>query len=444
MSRQAGPARSGTREYAVRTFSPGSVRGKRLTACVPGSKSITNRALLTAALAYGKSTLRGVLFSDDSRHLMECLKTLGIPMEVREEEREAEISGCGGSLPAESARVDVGSAGTAARFLAAVFGLSSGTYRMDSSDQMKKRPMGALVHSLREAGASIRCLEEEGHFPMEITGNGGRSASYTVDIDQSSQFLSALLIAAGANRRAVEIRVTGTHGQAYIGMTVSMMRQFGASVRKDGPVYRIPQGSHYTGRDYAVEPDVSAACYFYAAAAVLGISVCVPGVHSGSLQGDLRFLEILRKMGCRIAEEPEGIVVTGPENGRIHGITADFGAFSDQSMTLAAIAPFADSPVEITGIGHIRLQESDRLHGIAAELGRCGIRCEEREDSIRIYPGTPKPALIRTYDDHRMAMSFALTGLRAPGIVIDNPMCCRKTFENYFAVLDRFCDELEA
>lgn len=431
-------------DYAVRTFRPEEIAGASLSASVPGSKSITNRALLTAALAEGKSTLRGVLFSEDSRDLIRCLDGLSVPMEVCEAGREVRVTGSGGRIPVKNARVNVGSAGTAARFLAAAFGLSDGVYRMDSSEQMKRRPMEPLIAALRDVGAGIRCLEQEGHFPMEIAGNGGRPFACTVNIDQSSQFLSALLIAAGAGGNEAVITAEGTHGTGYIRMTTALMRQFGAEVSHEGRVYRIPAGTHYTGRDFAVEPDVSAACYFYAAAAVLGIAVTVPGVHSKSLQGDLRFLNILEEMGCTVTDTAEGIRVLGPAGGHLHGITADFSAFSDQSMTLAAIAPFTDSPVEITDIGHIRLQESDRLHGMAAELARLGIRCEELADSLKIWPGAPQPAQVQTYGDHRMAMSFALMGLRSPGIVITDPLCCRKTFEDYFTELDRFCGALEA
>ena len=209
--------------------------------------------------------------------------------------------------------------------------------------------------------------------------------------------------------------------------------------------FRICTGQKYRALDYQIEPDVSAACYFYAMTPLLGIPVCVEHVHFESLQGDVEFLHILEKMGCSAQETENGVLLlppagqtdTGTQVPAFHGITVDMSSCSDQAITLAAIAPFADSPTCITGIGHIRFQESDRIHAICTELTRMGIHCEETQDSITIYPGMPHPCTVATYDDHRMAMGFALTGLRAEGIVIDDPGCCRKTFENYFEVLDQ-------
>ena len=242
------------------------------------------------------------------------------------------------------------------------------------------------------------------------------------------------------------IQVEGTHGMAYIEMTRKMMEQFG--VRVEHPAadqFRICTGQKYRALDYQIEPDVSAACYFYAMTPLLGIPVCVEHVHFESLQGDVEFLHILEKMGCTAQETENGVLLlppagqtdTGTQVPAFHGITVDMSSCSDQAITLAAIAPFADSPTCITGIGHIRFQESDRIHAICTELTRMGIHCEETQDSITIYPGMPHPCSVATYDDHRMAMGFALTGLRAEGIVIDDPGCCRKTFENYFEVLDQ-------
>ena len=299
---------------------------------------------------------------------------------------------------------------------------------------------------------------EEGHFPFTLivgkreaeeaaaSGTAGRQ-TVTVDIAHSSQFLSALLIASCCSGRDLDIRVKGTHGMAYIDMTVKMMEQFGiVPQRLDGVSekagsagaggFRMGQGC-YRHQVYEIEPDVSAACYFYAMAALLGIEGRVQGVHFDSLQGDVEFLRILGRMGCAMKETPEGIVLFGPEKGRLKGVEADMHACSDQAITLAAIAPYADSPVTITGIGHIRYQESDRLTAISQELTRLGIRVRTWEDGLTIWPGHPGPGKVCTYDDHRMAMGFSLTGLRADGIEIDDPGCCRKTFAGYFEVLDK-------
>ena len=402
---------------------------------VPGSKSITNRALLLAVLADGVSTLHGVLFSDDSRHFLQCVSELGFPVKVEEAARRIEVTGLGGRLPRPAADLYVGSAGTAARFLTALLGTAEGRFHLDASPQMRRRPMAPLLATLKELGAEISFEENEDCFPFTITGHGFRKQLLTVDISQSSQFLSALLIAAVRSPQDMTIEPAGRHGMSYIAVTTKMMEQFGVPVKAFPDRFCVPGGRRYQARDYRVEPDVSAACYFYAMAPLLGCPVLVEDVHSDSMQGDIRFLQLLMRMGCRTEDTPEGILLTGPPDGRYHGITADLSACSDQAITLAALAPFAQSPTTITGIGHIRYQESDRLAAIAAELTRMGISCEERPDSITIRPGAPAPARIETYDDHRMAMGFSLAGLRAKGIVIDNPGCCRKTFEEYFEVL---------
>ncbi len=411
-----------------------------LTVRVPGSKSITNRALLLATLADGTSTLRGVLFSDDSRHFLKCVQELGFETTVDEEHRTITVVGQKGIVPRKTASPYVGSAGTAARFLTAYLGVSEGIYHMDASEQMRRRPMAPLLSSLKELGCEIEYPGgKEGFFPFTLKSHGFGKNSITVDIGHSSQFLSALLISSCLSREDFTVRVQGTHGMAYIEMTCRMMEQFGVTVTHPAPdIYVTPKGQSYHGRDYRIEPDVSAACYFYACAPLLGVPVRVEHIRSDSLQGDVAFLKILEQMGCTLSEDPEGIVLL-PPGGPLHGITADMSACSDQAITLAAIAPFADSPTTITGIGHIRFQESDRIHAIVTELCRMGIQCEEdvcAPGSITIHPGTPRPCTVNTYDDHRMAMGFALPGLLVPGIRIHHPGCCSKTFENYFEVLE--------
>lgn len=417
-----------------------------LTVRVPGSKSITNRSLLLAMLADGESTLRGVLFSDDSRHFLQCVQDLGFRTTVDEDTCVVTVEGLWGKIPCAEASLNVGSAGTAARFLTAALGVSEGIFHMDASEQMRRRPMAPLLSSLKELGCEIACEGDDGHFPFTLTAHGFGQDHITIDIGHSSQFLSALLIASTLSAEDFTIQVEGTHGMAYIEMTRQMMEQFG--VRVEHPAadqFRICTGQHYNALDYQIEPDVSAACYFYAMAPLLGIPVCVEHVHFESLQGDVEFLHILEKMGCTAQETEKGVLLlppagmtnAGTQTPAFHGITVDMSSCSDQAITLAAIAPFADSPTCIKGIGHIRFQESDRIHAICTELTRMGIRCEETRDSITIYPGMPRPCTVATYDDHRMAMGFALTGLRAEGIVIDDPGCCRKTFENYFEVLEQ-------
>lgn len=462
---------------------------------VPGSKSITNRALLLATLANGRSTLQGVLFSDDSRHFLKCIQDLGFGTTVDEAARVITVEGHCGTVPRTEAAQYVGSAGTAARFLTAYLGLSNGTYHMDASEQMRKRPMAPLLDSLKELGCEVVYTDSgnasvEGHFPFTLISHGFRKDRIHVNIDSSSQFLSALLIASCLSQEDFTTYIEGTHGRAYIDMTVKMMEQFGVrtvplyycnggmdhsgpsrdnrhqldksdrnngsepDLNSSGPGcagcvnstvpmgYRTTAGQSYRAMDYLIEPDVSAACYFYAMSPLLGIPVQVEHVHFNSLQGDVAFIRILEEMGCTATDLDEGILVEPPADGVFHGITADLSACSDQAITLAAIAPYADRPTTITGIGHIRFQESDRITAIVTELRKMGIRCEETESSITVYPGQPQAALVETYDDHRMAMGFSLTGLRSAGIVIDNPGCCKKTFENYFEVLDQVISSL--
>lgn len=431
--------------YAVPCIYPLSrMHSSPITVTVPGSKSITNRALLLATLAKGASTLRGVLFSDDSRHFLKCIQDLGFDTRVDEAEKVITVTGHGGQVPLSEASLYVGSAGTAARFLTAYLGLSDGTYHMDASAQMKRRPMAPLLSSLQELGCEVTFHEEEGFFPFTLRGHGFCTDTISVNIEHSSQFLSALLIASCLTERTMNIHVEGTHGMAYIEMTRRMMEQFGVTVKQpEEALFVTSAGQRYHSLDYQIEPDVSAACYFYAMAPLLNLPVKVSHVHFDSLQGDVEFLHILEQMGCTISDTPDGITVLPPAQGIFHGIDVNMSACSDQAITLAAIAPFADSPVTIRGIGHIRYQESNRIAAIVTELGKMGIRCEENGDVLTIYPGTPKPATVNTYDDHRMAMGFSLIGLRTPGIVIDNPGCCRKTFENYFEVLDRLIAELK-
>lgn len=423
---------------------------KHITVSVPGSKSITNRALLLATLAEGRSKLGGALFSDDSRHFLKCVEDLGFETVVDEPGRHIQVTGLGGSVPKKEASIYVGSAGTAARFLAAYLGCSEGKFYLDASAQMRKRPMEPLLKALKSVGAEITCTEEPGHFPMKICGQGITNQHITVDIDKSSQFLSALLISGCLSKEDLHIHIEGSHGMAYIQMTVDMMEQFGVqAARVSDREFVIPAGQSYRAQDYYIEPDASAAAYFWAMAAVLGISVTVEHTHFASLQGDVEFARILERMGCIVEDRAEGITVTGPENGVLKGIDVDMHACSDQAITLAAIAPFSDGPVRITGISHIRLQESDRIAAIVENLSALGVKVEEEPDGVVIYPQIQErftaegqslhnlqPAVIHTHDDHRLAMGFAITGLRSPGVTILDPLCCRKTFENYFDVLE--------
>lgn len=409
-----------------------------LSVSVPGSKSITNRALLLAALADGTSVLNGVLFSDDSRHFLSCLQELGFPVTIDEKTHTVSVTGFGGMIPRKEASIYVGSAGTAARFLTAMLGLSDGTYHLDASAQMKKRPMKPLLDSLSSIGVEITYEEKEGFFPFTIHGSAHTGNSITVDIKSSSQFLSALLMSAPMKPEGLSISLTGgKHALSYVAITTNMMAQFGCCVTNpcEG-CYLIPAHSSYQPQHYPIEPDVSAACYFYAMAPLLGGSINVRHVHTDSMQGDIRFLDILKDLGCRIAEDENGVTVSCSAPRSYKGLCIDLSDCSDQTMTLAVLAAFAATPTTIHNIAHIRLQECNRIAAIVKELTRVGITCQELDDGIFIKPGTPHGAAIETYEDHRVAMAFSLIGLVTPGIEIINPSCCKKTFENYFQMLD--------
>ncbi|MCX4298885.1 MAG: 3-phosphoshikimate 1-carboxyvinyltransferase, partial [Lachnospiraceae bacterium] len=399
------------------------------TVTVPGSKSMTNRALLMGSLADGKTTLSGVLFSDDSRHFLAALQALGFDVEIQEAQKQVTITGLNGKVPVTEGKIDVGSAGTAARFLTALLGVAEGTFTIQASEQMKKRPMKPLFDVLVAIGAKISYLEKEGHLPIQITGIGGTKAMDEVccvalDISESTQFLSALLLISPMIKQGLSIAITSARKDgSYIQITRKMMENFGVEVMFDGENYNIRKDSSYKAGAYQIEPDISAACYFYAAAALTGGKALVKNVTWDCMQGDLQFLNVLAQMGCTITETAQGIVVCGAEGGRLKGITVDMKEFSDQTMTLAAIAPFAEEDVRIENVGHIRLQESDRIHAIATELSRLGVTCKEEEDALTIQPKMPNAGIVQTYDDHRMAMAFALIGLRVQGIEIANPMC---------------------
>ncbi len=494
------------------------------TVSVPGSKSITNRALLMAALSKGEVTLNGVLFSDDSRYFLKSLQSLGFTLSIDEEARQVRLVGCGGSIPKKEGEIYVGSAGTAARFLTAMLGISDGRYRIQASPQMQKRPMKPLFDALLSLGSKIIWLGEPDHLPVEITGAyyaeekvtaeptlelteqsfeieekkrtestpemGKNPVELALDISESTQFLSAFLLISPMFSKGLRIRITSkkTDG-SYIRITRRMMETFGVQSTLTDGVYEVAAGATYERAVYQIEPDVSAACYFYGAAAITGGSAKVLHVHKSGMQGDLKFLDVLEEMGCAVCEEADGIKVTAPRRevgadeptldgtvsgdtvssdivssdtvssdtvssntvlsdtvlgyiasgdaaAQLRGITVNMNDFSDQALTLAAIAPYASAPVRIDGIAHIRRQESDRIHAIVSNLTRAGITCEEREDGVTIFPGQPQPCHIETFDDHRVAMAFAVMGLCAEGIVICDPMCCKKTFEQFFDVLD--------
>lgn len=413
------------------------------TVRVPGSKSLTNRALLIAALANGTTRLTNALFSDDSRYFANALKTLGFDVQLDEANHEMTVAGLGGNIPAKQAELFIGNAGTAARFLSAFLTLGNGEYILDGDARMRERPIGDLVTALEQLGCDIQPLEkvESGKSvcpPIRIFASGLKGGKTKIAGDISSQFLSALLMVAPYAKIPVEIELTTDfNSKPYVDMTIAIMRDFGVEVKRDGyQSFMIPLSTfHSPLATFTIESDASAASYFFAAPAICGGTVRVENISRKSVQGDVNFLDVLVQMGCTIEEADNSILVT--RNSSLRGVDVDMRDIPDTAQTLAAIAPFADSPTRIRGIASARVKETDRIHATCAELARLGVRVEEHEDGMTIYPVEKmRPAIVQTYNDHRMAMAFSLIGLRFDGVTIENPSCVSKTFPNFFEVLE--------
>ena len=402
---------------------------------IPGSKSLTNRALLVAALADGESLLENALSCEDSDIFSTCLCQLGIPVKAESASASFRVGGLGGTVPSRRANLFVGNAGTAARFITALLSLVEGEYCLDGVSAMRRRPMGELLRILRGQGCEIVFGSDDGCMPFTLKSKRFEGGRICMQSNQTSQQLSALLMIAPYARRDTTIDIEGTVvSQPYLDMTCALMEDFGVIVSREGyNSFQIEAGQRYQPIRYLIEPDASNASYFFAAAAVTGGRVRVNDLSIDSCQGDVRFVELLETMGCKVNSTSTYIEVIGPE--KLSGIDVDMNDISDTVPTLAAIAPFASSPVTIRNVEHIRGKETDRIAAVTTELKRMGIGIEEFDGGLTIHPGIPSPAEIHTYNDHRMAMAFAVTGLKAPGIVIRDPACTGKTFPDFF---DRF------
>ena len=403
---------------------------------VPGSKSYTNRALLVAALACGASTVTGALFSDDTHYMSASLRKLGVKIDADEKRATFDVHGNGGNIPVSGAELYIGNSGTTSRSLTAYVSLGHGKFVIDGDEPMRHgRPISDLLDALTQIGVSARSQFDNGHLPVIVEANGLAGGKTQLDVSKSSQFLTALLLIAPYAENGMEIEVIGEREMPYIDITLSVMEAFGVHVvNEDYRYFRIEGGQRYQSRVYNIEPDASNASYFFAAAALTGGRVTVQHLHLDSTQGDVQFVRILEQMGCQVALSDAGITVIGPD--RLKGVDVDMRTISDTSLTLAAIAPFADSTVIIRNIEHTRWQETDRIHAMVTELRKLGVPVVERRDGLEISPSRITPAAIDTYDDHRMAMAFSLVGLKTPGIRINDPECVSKTFPHYFQVLE--------
>lgn len=404
----------------------------------PGSKSITNRALLVAALASGRSVLTGALSADDTEAMLGCVASLGANVAVDGD--VVTIDGVGGRIPSApngSRALDANQSGTTARFVAAALLLSSGSTVLDADDAMRRRPMGPTLAALRSLGATVRELGAADRLPIEVTGPTDEPETMpTVELSaaESSQFASGLLIAGACLPTGLCVRLEGAVvSRPYLDMTVAVMKSFGASVARPDDSTWVVEPTGYTARSYVIEPDASGASYFFAAAAVVGGRVTVEGLGRESLQGDLAFVDVLERMGARVERDDHSTTVHGDA---LTGVDVDMADLSDTAQTLAAVAVFADGPTRVDGIGFIRAKETDRIGAVVTELGRLGIDASEDSDGFTVRPGGVHGGLVHTYDDHRMAMSFAVIGLAVPGIVIDDPGCVAKTFPTYFELLE--------
>lgn len=398
----------------------------------PGSKSLTNRALVVAALARpGVSRLYGVLDADDSRAMLEGLRHLGVLIDDNEDPWL--VLGTGGDLQPASETVNVGASGTTARFLTAVATLASGPTTIDGTPRMRQRPIGPLADALQALGADLTTTG--GYPPVRIGGSARlRGGVVRVDSTRSSQFASALLLVSPLAEGPLEIELEGpVVSRSYLDGTVEVMAAFGAEVESDGDRFRV-EATGYTKSHYTIEADASAAVYPAVAAAITGGSVLIQGIPPGSSQPDLAVIWLLERMGCVVSHDDEGIRVTGPEH--LSPVDADLTGAPDGALALAVAALFADGPSRLSGLSTLRVKETDRLGALETEISRLGAGASVDGDSLEIVPGPLRPAVIETYDDHRMAMSFALAGLVVPGIRIADPAVVSKTWPGFFSMLE--------
>jgi 3-phosphoshikimate 1-carboxyvinyltransferase len=432
------------------------IRSVRGTVKLPGSKSISNRILLLAALATGTTRILDLLDSDDTRYMLDALRKLGVKLDVSDDKTTVEVQGTGGALPAKSAELFLGNAGTAFRPLTAVLAFSGGEYKLSGLPRMHERPIKDLVDALRKVGAKIDYLGNEGYPPLAIhpaEQAGSRViASVSIRGDVSSQFLSALMMAMPLRGQPAEITVEGELiSRPYVNITLNMMRRFGMSIAEESAtMFRIPGGARYTSPgEIHVEGDASSASYFLSAGAISGLKgggpVRVEGVGKASIQGDVALAKALESMGAKIEMGDNWISATAsPEAvkaGKLRAIDADMNHIPDAAMALAVAALFADGPSTLRNIGSWRVKETDRIAAMATELRKLGATATEGPDWLRVEPpATLHDASIDTYEDHRIAMSFSLAALGGVAVRINDPNCVAKTFPEYFRVLEGLCE----
>ncbi len=396
---------------------------------VPGSKSFTNRALLVAGLARGESSISGALAAEDTAAMLGCVRTLGAEV-VGEGTDHLVVTGIGGSLPSAGTELYVRQSGTTARFVTALALAAPGVLRVDGAEQIQARPMRPMVDALRSLGLSV----DGDRLPLRAEGGPVAGGTVAISGDVSSQFLSGLLLVGPLLAEGLTVEVTTPLiSRPYLDLTIAVMEAFGATVRSDESRWSVAPGG-YEATEYHVEPDASAAAYFFAAAAMTGGRARVRGLHRDSLQGDVAFVDVLERMGCEVEDTTGSVSVQGPQ--RLTGVDENLRDLSDVVPTFAAVAACATGPSRVRDVGFIREKESDRIGGVVTQLGRLGIMADEHADGFTVHPGVISPGSVDPDDDHRMAMAFSLLGLVADGVTITETECVAKTFPRFFRVLD--------
>ncbi len=403
---------------------------------VPGSRSETNRALLVAALAEGRSLLAGATESDDTVAMREGLEALGAQIATTPEGWE--VLGVGGRLHAPAAPLNARLSGTTTRFLTGAACLADGPVVVDGTGRTRERPIREMIDALRALGAQVEVLGRDGCPPVRVAGGGLPGGTAEIDASRSSQYVTGILLPAPYAARDVELRFRKgvLVSRSFVDLTEKVMRAFGADVMLSDQAVRVRAGVPYQARRYAIEPDAQAAVYGFVAAAIAGGRVLVEDLPADSTQTDLGVLDVLERMGCSVVRRAEGIEVEGPEEG-LRGVDVDMNTIPDAVLAVAVAALFAEGPTTLRNIAHLRIKESDRLAALETELRRLGAGAQASQDALRIEPAPLRGADIATYDDHRMAMSFALAGLRVPGVRICDPGCVAKTWPDFFEALAR-------
>lgn len=383
--------------------------------------------------------LEAVLLSDDTREMAAALRVLGFAVAMDEAKRRITVDGDGGAIAVSNAELNVGGAGTAMRFLAGFVTIGHGRFRIDGNQRMRQRPIGALIDALRALGADAGSERGNGCPPIVIdtTAQAFEGGEATIDASLSSQFVSALLMPSPLWRNGLKLTVQGDTARPFIEMTLKLMDRWGAKSSVDGETITVPGAQRYRSCSFEVEPDASSASYFAAAAALVGGRVTISGLKRDSIQGDIGVLAILERMGARVAWNPDSVTISG--DGRLAGVDVAMNSMPDMVPTIAAIAPFASSPTRIRKVGFIRHHESDRIRALATELRRLGAAVQEFDDGLKINPSALRPTVVETYDDHRIAMAFAVTGLKLAGLRIKNPGCVAKTYPRFFEDLAVMC-----